>query len=71
MARVSHPAVVRVYDFGVAKDRFPYYTMELLAGYSLEALLDSEQELDLIAVLSIFLQAARAFSALHGEGIVS
>ena len=70
MARVSHPAVVRVYDFGVAKDRFPYYTMELLAGYSLEALLDSEKELDLISVLSIFLQAARAFSALHGEGIV-
>lgn len=70
MARVSHPAVVRVYDFGVAKDRFPYYTMELLAGYSLEALLDSEKELDLISVLSIFLQAARAFAALHGEGIV-
>lgn len=70
MSRVSHPAVVRVYDFGVAKDRFPYYTMELLAGYSLEALLDSEKELDLISVLSIFLQAARAFAALHGEGIV-
>lgn len=70
MAKVSQPAVVRVFDFGVAKDRFPYYTMELLAGYSLEALLDSEKELDLITVLSIFLQAARAFAALHAEGII-
>ena len=35
MARLRHPCVVEVHDFGIA-DGAPYYTMELLEGQELK-----------------------------------
>jgi serine/threonine-protein kinase len=40
LARLKHQNVVQLYDFG-EHDGLPYYTMELIAGRSLEALLYS------------------------------
>jgi tetratricopeptide (TPR) repeat protein len=34
LARLKHPFIIEVYDFGVDRD-LPYYTMELLDGYDL------------------------------------
>jgi eukaryotic-like serine/threonine-protein kinase len=34
LARLKHPFIIEVYEFGVDKD-LPYYTMELLDGYDL------------------------------------
>src|SRR5262245_37777143 len=38
-AQISHPNIVRVFDFGVSREREPFIVMELLRGESLEELL--------------------------------
>lgn len=37
LASLSHPNIVRVYDYGFTDDRFPYLTMELLDGVPAQA----------------------------------
>src|SRR4051812_33924302 len=39
-AKIGHPGVVPVHDFGYTIDGKPYYTMDLVEGASLDALLD-------------------------------
>jgi serine/threonine-protein kinase len=38
LASLVHPRVIDVFDFGIAEDGSPYYTMELLDGQDLKAL---------------------------------
>ena len=35
IARLRHPNIVEVFDFGVTENKLPYYTMALLKGESL------------------------------------
>ena len=39
-ARIGHPSIVRVYDFGETEYKDPYIVMELLEGESLRQVLD-------------------------------
>ena len=45
-ASFAHPHVVRVYDFGVDRDRRPYLVMELLEGTTIRQVLASQGALD-------------------------
>lgn len=65
MARLVHPCVVEVYDFGVAKDG-PYYTMELLDG----APLKQRVPLDPVAACRVLRDVASALAFLHARGLV-
>jgi hypothetical protein len=38
LARIRHPRVIEVYDFGITEDGRRYYTMELLEGHDLSSL---------------------------------
>lgn len=68
-ARLSHPHLVAVFDFGAWEDRF-YLVMELVEGTSLAQTLVSEGALRVERVASIAAQAAAGLAAAHRQGVV-
>ncbi|MER6104957.1 serine/threonine-protein kinase [Streptomyces sp. NPDC001832] len=68
-ARLSHPHLVAVFDFGAWEDRF-YLVMELVEGRSLGDLLAAEERLGAEQVARIAGQAAAGLAAAHRQGIV-
>jgi formylglycine-generating enzyme required for sulfatase activity len=69
MARVSHPNVVSVYDFGVAAGR-PYLVMEYVEGGDLRRSISAERPLDAARVRSLIEPISRALTCLHRAGIL-
>ncbi|MCG8461258.1 MAG: serine/threonine protein kinase, partial [Holophagales bacterium] len=68
LARVSHPAVVEVYDW-IEGDDFDWLVMEFLRGESLNATLRNSP-LPLVRALRIARDIAAGLAAVHEEGIV-
>ncbi|MCX4907315.1 serine/threonine-protein kinase [Streptomyces sp. NBC_00878] len=68
-ARLSHPYVVAVFDFGAWDDRF-YLVMELVEGQSLAQELTAAGTLGTERVATVAAQAAAGLAAAHREGIV-
>ncbi|WP_260333061.1 serine/threonine-protein kinase [Streptomyces beigongshangae] len=68
-ARLSHPYVVAVFDFGAWEDRF-YLVMELVEGRSLAQELTASGTLGPERVATVAAQAAAGLAAAHREGIV-
>ncbi|MEU2131521.1 protein kinase [Streptomyces sp. NPDC018352] len=68
-ARLSHPHLVAVFDFGAWEDRF-YLVMELVEGRSLGDLLSAEERLGAEQVSRIAGQAAAGLAAAHRQGVV-
>src|SRR5690242_11723951 len=59
-ARIAHPGVVRVFDYGTT-DRFdPFIVMELLEGETLRDLLEREQRLSPMRAVAYLLPVADA-----------
>ncbi|MEZ4394678.1 MAG: serine/threonine-protein kinase [Polyangiales bacterium] len=69
-ARLRHPHVVRVEDFGVSDDGRSFLVMELLHGESLARRLARAPRLTPPEVLSFVRQLCSALDAAHAEGIV-
>ena len=70
IARVSHPNVVRIFDFGLTGSRRPYIVMELLEGHDLGDLLDAGGPMAVSRVQKLFLPTLRALAQVHRAGIV-
>ena len=70
LARLDHPSIVRVLDFGTAEDDSPYMVLELLRGSSLRDTLSARARLSPAAAARILLPVAGAVAAAHAEGIV-
>ncbi|WP_443050023.1 serine/threonine-protein kinase [Streptomyces sp. NBC_00236] len=68
-ARLSHPHLVAVFDFGSWEDRL-FLVMELVEGRSLSDLLLSQERLGPEQVARIAGQAAAGLAAAHRQGIV-
>ncbi|MFE5243294.1 MULTISPECIES: serine/threonine-protein kinase [unclassified Streptomyces] len=68
-ARLSHPHLVAVFDFGSWEDRF-YLVMELVEGRSLGDLLESQETVHPEQVARIAGEAAAGLAAAHRQGIV-
>ncbi|MDQ0797861.1 serine/threonine-protein kinase [Streptomyces sp. B1I3] len=68
-ARLSHPHLVAVFDFGSWEDRF-FLVMELVEGRSLGDLLDTEEQIRPEQVARIAGEAAAGLAAAHRQGIV-
>ncbi len=72
-ARLSHPAIIPLYEFGRWADGKPFYTMKMVDGVSLAASLREprfaslEQRLELLPNIRA---AAMGVSFAHGQGIV-
>jgi serine/threonine-protein kinase len=69
-ARIQHPGLVEVFDFGHDVDGSAYIVMELLEGESLAKRIARESPLAAATALSIARQVAAAVHAAHEHGIV-
>ncbi|EYF08450.1 Hypothetical protein CAP_3979 [Chondromyces apiculatus DSM 436] len=69
-ARIGHPSIVRVFDFGETAGGDPFIVMELLHGESLSSVLARRQRLAPALAVSTLLPLASALVAAHGKGIV-
>ncbi|MDI1480859.1 serine/threonine-protein kinase [Polyangium sp. y55x31] len=69
-AKLGHPGIVRVFDFGQTEVGDPYLVMELLTGESLSAILARKKRLDASVALQTLLPVAAALAAAHLKGIV-
>ncbi len=69
IARISHPGIVRVFDFGRVGDT-PFIAMELLQGESLLELMLREGPLDPERAVRMLLPVADAISVAHQRGVV-
>jgi len=70
VARLGHPGIVQVSDFGDTADGRVFFAMEKLEGESLESRLNRERALPEAEALGIAEQVCAALVAAHGEGIV-
>ncbi|WP_437281144.1 bifunctional serine/threonine-protein kinase/formylglycine-generating enzyme family protein [Sorangium sp. So ce375] len=69
-ARIAHPHVVQVMDYGVVDGAVPYLVMELLRGFSLAELLERGGRLSLATARSLVRQVGSALESAHELGIV-
>jgi serine/threonine-protein kinase len=69
VARLSHPNIANVYDFGEAADGRPYVVMELVDGRSLADVLASGR-MPWPVALRIAANVADALAAAHARGLV-
>jgi eukaryotic-like serine/threonine-protein kinase len=71
LARIDHPAVVHVSDFGYTDEAAPYLVMELLTGESLfDALHRRGQRFTAVQAVRLLLPIAHGLSAIHAKEIV-
>jgi formylglycine-generating enzyme required for sulfatase activity len=68
-ARIAHPHVVQVMDYG-AVDGIPYLVMELLRGASLAELLEQGGRLSFGTAKSLVRQVGSALESAHAHGVV-
>ncbi len=69
-ARINHPNVCAIYDFGDTKEGLIYLAMEYIEGESLTDLLKREGPLGPYRAATIIRQAGSALQAAHHLGIV-
>ena len=68
LAKLSHPNVVAVYDFGLA-GKFLYFTMDFVDGSSLRQMLKSKRLIPSEAV-KLFLQLCDGLQHAHQSGVI-
>jgi serine/threonine-protein kinase len=69
-ARLGHPAIVRVHDYGKSASGDPYIAMELLEGETLSAVLDQRGRIPASRAVKTLLPIAHALATAHDKGIV-
>jgi len=67
LARLDHPNLVRVYDFGRERDGRSYYTCEVLDG---EDLYRATQRMDFDDLYDVVAQVLSALAYVHDRGLV-
>jgi serine/threonine protein kinase len=69
-ARLGHPALVRVFDFGWTTRGDPFLVMELAQGETLSTLLHRENRMGAIRSVQMLLPLADGLRCAHEKGIV-
>lgn len=70
VARLNHPNIVEISDFGTLPDGRPFYVMEQLVGETLHAYMQRIGPLPTAAVAAILEPVLGALEAAHSAGIV-
>ncbi|MEM8960020.1 MAG: serine/threonine-protein kinase [Acidobacteriota bacterium] len=70
IARLEHPHITPVYDFGERSDGTFFLVMASIAGASLRALLKRKHRLDPTVAVDLAIQTADALAYSHAKGIV-
>ena len=69
-AKLTHPAIVKVFDVGQTENGDPFIVMELLEGDSLGRLLETGGRLPAVQAVQTLLPIIDALWLAHGKGIV-
>ena len=69
-ARLKHPNVVAIYDFGVSTDGIIYIVMELVEGVDLRTIIKDAGPMPAGLAAEIVRQVCAALAAAHGQGVV-
>ncbi len=69
-AKLRHPSIVRIFDFGKTPQGAPYIVMERLVGDDLAAVFHSGGRMTAIAAVRTLLPIAHALAVAHDNGIV-
>ncbi|HWW59732.1 MAG TPA: serine/threonine-protein kinase [Thermoanaerobaculia bacterium] len=67
LVSLEHASIIKVYDFGLLHDRFPYFTMEFFAGKRISEFFDG-QNWD--ALYDVIVQIASGLHHIHHQGII-
>jgi Nif-specific regulatory protein len=67
LASLEHPSIIRVFDYGLLHDRFPYFTMEFFSGKRINEYFDGQ---NWTALYDVILQIAAALHHIHHLGII-
>lgn len=70
MARLNHPGIVGVYDFGQMADGTLYLVMEYVAGTDVAAMIASQGRLSSAEAMAITAHICDALGYAHREGVV-
>ena len=70
LARLQHPSIVTVFDYGRLADGAPYLVMELVKGHDLRHELVREGRLDPERAGRILAAICDAMATAHGEGVL-
>ena len=67
LAELDHPNIVKVFDYGLVEDRYPYFTMEYVHGRRISEFFDGK---NWNALYDVVLQIASALHYIHRRGII-
>ena len=70
VARLNHPNIVEISDFGTLSDGRPFYVMEQLSGETLQAYLQRVGPVEVATLAAILEPVLGALEAAHNAGIV-
>ncbi|MCA8924392.1 MAG: tetratricopeptide repeat protein, partial [Planctomycetes bacterium] len=68
-AKLQHPNIVAVHEVG-CHDSFHYFTMDLIEGDPLDAIVKRKEKMPVERVLHMIEEVARAIHYAHGKGII-
>ena len=70
--QLQHPGIVPVYELGCFDDHRPYFTMKLVKGRTLAAMLEARQNLahDRPRFLSVFEVVCQTMAYAHARGVI-
>lgn len=69
-ARLGHPAIARVFDYGTTERNNPYIVMEMLRGEDLAEALSRRGRVSNTKAVSTLMPIVHALAAAHSQGIV-
>ena len=69
LAQMEHPNIARLYETGVTKSGFPFFTMEFIQGVALRTFL-ATYSTSLNCRLNLFLQICKGVAHAHQKGII-
>lgn len=67
---LEHPNLLRIYDFGIVKEQYPYFVMDFVDGETLHDYLERNGTLSLRLAMEIFGQVCDGMAHAHRKGIV-
>ena len=78
LAKLAHPNIVPIYDLGADDKGWPFYTMKLVRGRTLQAILkdirdgvpDAAQQHNLDRLLGVFRKVCDAIAFAHSKGVL-
>ncbi len=70
LAKLNHPNVIAVYNFGLHQDRMPFYVMDFLSGEDLLDKLEAHGPMPVQVALPVFIEVCAGLSYAHRKGIL-